>query len=584
MVEALVLGRRDNIDPALRARFADSGLVHILAISGLHVGVLAAWILLAVRPLVGSRLAWVVSAGLVWSYVGLLGFPAPATRAAAFISILGLARARQRHPPASAVLAVAVLLVMALDPGAVTSVGAWLSVAAVWGTRVGAAALPKARLLGASLGATLMTAPITALVFGAVAPIGIVANLVAVPLAGIAVPGLFLSLVFGEILAGGTGLVLAAIEWVAARGSAMPGGHLTGPPGVRFAIPWFVLLVCVLWVGARRPSWPRLRRWGLLGAATASWVAAALPLAGGGSRSGQLSIHFLSVGQGDAILLETPGGSWVMVDGGPRAAGFDAGKRVVLPFMRRRGVDALAVVVVSHGDADHLGGVPAVVSDMSPGLVLDPGQPHGSALYLEYLESLDRVGADWTAARAGDVFEVDSVRFEVLHPRTEWLETHLEPNDNSVVLRASYGCFSAILTGDIEWPAESLLVTTVEESDLLKVGHHGAPGGTTDAWLDVVNPRAAVISVGSNSYGHPASSTLRRLSEHGVAVFRTDRGGTVTARSDGRYFQITQGVPTTPLEAIKCLTRRLLRSRGSSSSRRSCTPTPPVSSPSCSTT
>ncbi len=584
VVEALVLGRRDNLDPAVRQRFADAGLAHVLAISGLHVGVIAAWLLLLARWLVGRRWAWLVSAVAVWLYVAILGFPAPATRAAAFVGILGVSRTRQRHPPPGSVLAVAMLLVLAVDPAAASSVGTWLSAAAVVGTRAGAVVLPRLRLLGASLGATVATAPITALVFGAVAPVGVVANLAAIPLAGVAVPGVFASLLLGGVPAAGTGLALAGIEWTATYAAALPAGHVCGAPGLRFAAPWLLLLAGVAWIQMGRPSWSRVRRWVLSLAATGSWMLAILPVAGHRNRPGELAIHFLAVGQGDAIALRTPAGSWILIDGGPRTAGSDAGRSVVVPFLRRRGVEALATVVVTHADADHLGGVPYVVREMSLRLALDPGQAHGTNLYAEYLESLDRVGVDWHAARAGDVMSLDSIKFEVLHPAANWLATHLEPNDNSVVLRITHGCFSTLLTGDVGWPAESALVPTLEPVDLLKVGHHGAPGGTTDALLDAADPRAAVISVGRNRFGHPAAATLDRLRSRGIALFRTDQGGTVTVRSDGRYFQVSQGVPENAWEVVTCLIGQLLRSSDSSSSKRNCIRRPPVSLPSCSTT
>ncbi len=583
LVEAIIMGRRDDTDPQLRRSFVNAGIAHLLAISGLHVGVLAGWIVILLRAVGGRRLAWSCSAWVVWCYVAVLGFPAPATRAAAFITILGIARIRQRHPPPGAVLAVALLWVLAVDPGAATSVGAWLSAAAVWGTRAGTESARRFRLFGASLGATLATAPITAFAFGAVAPIGVLANLVAVPLAGAAVPGLFLSLLFGDLFAGGTALVLAAMERLAFWCAEVPGGHLAGPQGIRFAVPWVAILSVAVWLRARRPSLAVIRRRLLVTGVVVSWGLVAVPVAFRRDRSAQLVLHFLDVGQGDAVVLRTPDQAWLLIDGGPRVAGHDAGRRVVLPFLRRQGVQKLSAVVVSHGDTDHLGGIPAIVSELAPGLVLDPGQPLGSKLYLEYLETLDRVGSEWRAVRAGDVLQFDSVTMMVLHPSSHWINQKLEPNDNSVVLRVIHGCFTALLAGDIGWPAESLLLASVGEADLLKVGHHGSAGGTTDAWLGAVKPRAAVISVGSNGYGHPAPATLGRLESRGVAVYRTDRGGTVTVRSSGRYFQITQDEPTTLLETLGCLTELLLRSRDSSSSKRSCIRKPPVSLPSCST-
>jgi competence protein ComEC len=463
-------------------------------------------------------------------------------------------------------------------------VGAWLSAAAVWGTRAGSVLLPRFRLFGASVGATIATAPITAFAFGSVAPIGVVANLAAVPLAGILVPGVFLSLLLGGTLAAGTGLTLAGLEAVAAICERIPGGHLTGTPGPSFAIPWVLLLGVVLWLRSRRLS-PKRVLWRLLvGATIGSWAWVAVAAFTAPERSPELVLHFLAVGQGDAAAVRTPHGAWVLVDGGPRFSGMDAGSRVVVPFLRRRGVTGLDAVFVSHGDADHLGGIPAVIRALAPGLVLDPGQPLGTGLYLEYLETVDAVGSEWRPARAGDVLVVDSVRFEVIHPTRQWLERHAIPNENSVVLRVTYGCFTALLTGDIGLPAESLLLGSVGQADLLKVGHHGSASSTGAAWLDAVRPRAAVVSVGRNNYGHPSDIVLQRLRSRGVELFRTDRAGTVTVRTRGDYFQVGRGDSQSLTEALKCLIQPLLRSSGSFWNRNGCIRKRVVTLPSCSTT
>ena len=593
LVEALVLGRRDDLPRALRQTFADAGLAHLLAISGLHVGVLSSWILLLLGLLGVGRGRWLLGAGLAWAYVLLLGTPAPATRAAAFLSLYAVARLRQRHPPLEAILAAALLVILLLDPSAIAAVGLWLSVSAVLGTawagrvlrRNGVGTHAGVRLAASSAGAVLFTAPVSAFTFGAVAPIGVVSNLAAVPLAGIAVPGVFLSLAVGEPLAGGAGLVLSALERCADLAAALPGGHVAGVAGPAFALPWLALLASVWYVGtvpiARSPL--RMRRW-LSVAAVVVWGGLVLRAPLLVDRDRGLAIHVLDVGQGDAILLRTPAGRWILVDAGPRTRHGDAGRRVVLPFLRQHGVRELAVVVVTHGDADHLGGVPAVLQAVGVGLVVEPAQPLGTALYGEYQAAVAARGIEWRPARAGDTLTVDGVTVAVLHPADRWTAEHFEPNENSVVLHVRYRSFDALLAGDAGHPVEQELLGSVPKIEILKVGHHGSAGSTSAEWLRAVEPQVAVISVGGNTYGHPSAEVLERLRRNGISVRRTDRGGAVTIRTDGSYYSVTQRGPAGLTGSRLCRILRLSRSNGSSSSRNGCTPRPPAISRTCSTT
>jgi competence protein ComEC len=600
LVEALVLGRRDDLDPQWRRVFADAGIAHLLAISGLHVGIIAAWTLLLARRLLPPRRAPLVTAVVVWAYVGLLGFPAPAVRAAAFISLQVVAGLRQRHPPREAILAATVLVVVALDPLTATEVGAWLSVAATWGTGYALRRLsPTARrqpvwpLLAASLGATLATAPITAMVFGAVAPVGLLTNLVAVPLSALAVPGIFASLVLGAPVAAGTGLALAGIERSAMLAAAVPGGVIRSTPDLQSAAPWALLLVTVVWVFHGEPPARSLRVRAAAVVAAVAWAAVIIPAVGVGGDRG-LSLYVLDVGQGDAIALRTPRGHWVLIDAGPRTPAGDAGRTVVLPFLWRHGARRLDLAIASHGHDDHVGGLPAVMGALAPDLLLDPAQPMGTPQYLDLLRAADEDGVSWRAARAGDTVRLDSVTLAVLHPTEAWVATHLDPNENSVVVRLTYRDFDAVLTGDAGLPSESLLVQAAAQSEVLKVGHHGSAGATGEAWLDVVRPRVAVVSVGAgNRYGHPDPGVLRRLEARGITVYRTDRGGTVTIHTDGRYFEVVQGTVGSWLEDLRCLITRWSPSSGSSSSRSACilprrasfptfsttSPSPPRSSP-----
>jgi len=580
LVDALVLGRRGDIDPQLRAEFVAAGLAHLLAISGLHVGIVAAWLALVGRGLgLGRRAAWLSAAG-VWAYVLMLGFPAPATRAATFVAVGAFARLRQRHPRAGAILAVAVLVVLVVDTNAVTHAGAWLSVAAVWGTGEAVGVLrrlkrpgPALQLLAASAGAVIATAPITAKVFGQVSVAGLVTNLVAVPLAGVTVPGVLGSLLGGGVLASGAGVALMLLERVAALGARMPLGSIAGDPGLAFAAPWAALLCGSLWFVRRRPTWPVTARRASALLAVGIWAALARDVWTRDRYEG-LTLYVLAVGQGDAIALRSPHGRWMLVDAGPRTGRRDAGRQVVVPFLRRQGVRSLDVLAVTHGDADHVGGAAAVLAAVPATVVLEPGQPLGSLLYREFLAAVDAAGSAWHAARRGDAIAWDGVRIEVLHPTDQWVEREVRPNENSVVLRVTYGQFDALLTGDAGIPVETQLLERVTQVEVLKVGHHGSAGSTGTQFLAEVAPRVALVSVGANSYGHPAPEVLTRLRERGVPTYRTDRGGMVTIRSDGMYFEVLQTPSHSWFARFPCLFRDSSPLRASSSTRSGCSPKP----------
>src|SRR5947207_2957287 len=544
IVDALVFAPNAVLDPDIRERYVRSGLAHLLAISGLHVGFLAAWLALLLRKLrLASAPRFATTVLLLGAYLWLLGWPPPAVRAGAMLLLGEIARRRQRVVAPRGLISLSALGVLLADPLALTSVGAWLSVAGIaavlWAGRACAREGRVVRLVAPALAATLLTAPISAFTFGTVAPIGVLANLVAIPLAGIVVPGLVLALALSGVIAGaahlvaaGAGLGLALLDLAAGTAAGVPGGHVVMVAGWEAAAVWagVALVAWWLWHSPRRP-WLIAAR---VAFATTVFVATTLrdvfPL----DACRCLTVFFLDVGQGDAALLRTPHGRWVVIDAGPRTPESDAGRRVVVPFLRRQGAGRVAVAVATHGDADHLGGMPAVVEAFDPELVLEPGEPLGRPLYLEFLARVEESGARWHPARAGDRIELDGVALEVLSPESLWMTLPLDVNEHGVVLTVTYGAVHLLFQADAGLPVEARLAGRVGPVELLKVGHHGSRSATSDAWLDELAPREAVISVGRhNRYGHPTPEVLARLAAHGVTVLRTDERGTITFSTDG---------------------------------------------------
>jgi competence protein ComEC len=528
--------------------------VHILSISGFHVGLIAGWLYLLSRVLrLGRTRAMLVSAGLSTLYVAFLGWPAPATRAAALVVLLALCRWRQRQVEPGSRLAVTCLAVLLVDPRAIFDLGAWLSASALWGATTVSRWTDRAlgsqagwRTLGSSVGATMATAPFTAAALGSVAIVGVLLNFAAIPLAALAVPGVLASLILYPVLPGlaaalaaGSGAGLSLLDGIAVLGSRIPGGNVVQPVALASALPWLGLLAFLLWsMGKRNTLGVAALRWaGALVLVT--WGSLGWGLAPIGRDKGSaLTLHFLQVGQGDGAAIRTPGGHWVLIDAGPRFESADAGKRVVVPFLRRQGVRRLSAVIVSHVHADHLGGVPAVLDRFPADVIMEPGDLSDDGAYLEFLSRLEADGTRWHPGRAGDRFELDSVAFTVLHPDTTWAEWGSDLNEDSIVLLVTYRDFSALFTGDAGARAEPLLIARSGRVDLLKVGHHGSRTATGDALLDRLSPRAAVISVGSNTYGHPSAAATGRLRSHGIPIWRTDQDGDVVVTTDGHMMSV----------------------------------------------
>ncbi len=557
IVEALLIGRRGGLDADLRGRFAAAGMVHLLAISGFHVGLLAGWVvlLLAVVRVPRRHAEW-CGAIIAVGYAGWLGWPAPATRAAALLAVLVLSRRRQRGVRFDGVIGASAVVVLLLDPWSIGSVGAWLSFAAVAGiahaTRWAARAWPDRRssreALVASVAATIATAPIAVLAIGRVAPIGPLVNLLAIPLVAAAIPALLGTLFLAGPLPGAADgfaasahVLLAALDRLATLAAALPGAAGEANPGWQAATPWLALLAIAIWATHRHTSPVEAMRRGGWGFAVLLWAPLLIGRAPRGTGTDRLALHFLDVGQGDAIAIRTPGGHWVVVDAGPGDSRTDAGRRVVVPFLRRAGADRVSVQVISHAHRDHVGGAATVASALPVGVAVDPAEPFEEAGYFAWLDTLAARGVRWHRAGRGERWTLDGVTFRVLHPDPRWPGWGRDLNEDSIVLEVRYGDFRALLAGDAGFAAESAYATGLGRVEVLKVGHHGSRGATGEALLAAIRPLAAVVSSGRNNYGHPAPATLARLGAAGATVWRTDREGTVSVETDGRTVRVHGG-------------------------------------------
>ncbi|WP_116135932.1 DNA internalization-related competence protein ComEC/Rec2 [Trinickia diaoshuihuensis] len=597
IVTALAIGTQDTIADADRVVLRRTGTSHLVAVSGLHIGfvaavcgALAAWIwrrscglgrilarrgarewpLLVPTPVVAALAAVASAAG----YAALAGFNVPAQRALWMLVVVSAAFLWGRGVSSSLVLAWAAVLVLIVDPWAVTAAGFWLSFGAVACIALtlrsrlrvrgedeepdDAIAVVRAtdpawraplepsqharrqrwrRLLAtlrrrcfdavrAQWAVTVGLAPLTAFWFSQVSLIGPLANAVAVPWVSVLVVPIVLVAVvlpapldalayqFAHTLLAPLMRVLSALsQWPWAD------GH---PPQ-----PSLWALASAL-AGSALSLMPR--GWPLRWAAPLAWLPLALPPPSGIAQ-GAFRLTALDVGQGAAIVVETRRRT-LLFDAGPGAESTHAGERIVVPYLRAAGIAGLDMLVVSHGDADHAGGVPAVLASA------------GAAQVIAGLPSEHRV---WDAARgalaerlrcaAGQRWRWDGVDFEVLWPEPGPLPRR--SNEQSCVLKVSGADMSALLTGDIGAPSERALLRRAPEAlraDVLLVAHHGSRTSSTEPFLDSVDPRVAVFQVGyRNRFRHPHPHVWSRFQARGIELARTDRDGAVRiATKDGR--------------------------------------------------
>ncbi len=553
LANALLLGRREALDPEVREKFARSGLVHLLAISGAHVALLAGVLLLLGSIIrVPPRVVAYATIALVWTYLAMIGAPSSAVRSGLMITLALVGVLLQRPSAAIPIVAAAALLILVCEPMVALDPGFQLSFAGVLGllaVRHGPMkrlppkiarnkvmrALAEAVLM--SVGAFLATMPVAAFHFGSIAPIAIAANLPAVPLTSLALVGVAAAAVtdlilppVAVLLASGAGLALDAIDRIAGYAATVPYGTLPTPR----PRGWVWLIAAVSLVAAfdvARRLRPKIRITVSAGVALSVlfiWPplvrAAAEPL----------EIHFIDVGQGDAIAIRTPAARWILIDTGPRSEQSDAGERRVLPFLRKSGAARLEVLILTHPDADHIGGAAAVLRGIPVGRLIEPGLAVGKQQYLELLEVASDRGVLWNAAISGRTLTMDAIRMEFLWPDRETLDGQPDANHISAIVRLSFGDFAALFTGDASSEVEELLVARhggALRSQLLKAGHHGSRTSTSARLLEAVDPELFVISSGRrNRYGHPAPEVVERVKDAGVQILRTDQEGTIGIR------------------------------------------------------
>lgn len=574
ILEAMLFGEKSELSGDIKELYQAAGISHVLVISGLHISLLALAVAGILRRLGFPMPVWVIlSVGVLAGYGILIGQPTTAVRALLMFFVLQGARLLGRSYDLLSALAFAGILMLLDNPDLILDGGCRLSFCAVIG--VGWYVSEKNKIFrsigekekrknrgkggkGSSAGAILeniragwylwlFTLPVMLDTFYQVSVVGLLWNLVAIPL----LPVIIASGGLGVVLAGWN-IFLGSLAGSPAYGmlqlyqeignmsEKLPVGMWTPGQPSKPVIAGYYLVIFLL-VLVEKQLIKREKRWKIFpGMELCSMLLLLLLMAHPWQQ--REKITFLDVGQGDASLLQS-GGQTLLLDGGSTSQK-NVGTYVILPYIKQQGISCLEAVVLTHTDQDHINGVTEVLEEGKKGWLtvknlMYPYWMEGTEQGKQLKKLAEEAGASCRKIRAGDRLTIGKAEAVVLYPKEQ--EKIEEPNAGSLVLFWKWEGVQAMFTGDLPEEKERELLQNLPACEILQVGHHGSATSTCREFLEQVQPSLAVISCAmKNRYGHPSPDTVDRLKKTGCEIRYTMKSGAITIRKRGREVLVTE--------------------------------------------
>ncbi len=543
LINGVWLGERGLISRDSYSQFVHAGTAHVLAVSGVHVAIIALSLNFLLRVMrLPRRLRLVLLMASVMLFAVMTGASTATLRAVFMVLVYYAYEWFEREPDSLSVLGLCGFVFLLWNPSMLFDTSFLLSFGSVGSILIFYPGIfwHLARLrripaasLATTVSAQIVTWPIAAWHFYIVPIAGAVANIIVVPMLTVLLWLCFVTALIASVapaiamIPGYAMLPVALIiQWTNQLAGALPLAYVTLLRPSVLSVVLYAVAVLYLY---RVLYDEKMRRKNL----AVMLVLLFLALVFWQPFFKKAGVDIIDVGHGDSIFVRTPGGTTLLVDGGDASEFSNAGERAVLPFLYSNGIGRLDYVVVSHSDRDHIGGLFHIVERVPIGtVILGPEPQQENELEQAFLKLCGERGIDIMRLAAGDAIPAEGARIEVLHPPAAW-DSGDDVNNQALVLHLAWDGFSLLLPGDVEEKAEKLLAeSSLQPVSVLKVPHHGSATSSSEPFLDKVSPDAAVVSVrpvdGRGSF-MPAK-ILERYTSRGIPLFRTDWHGGIRIR------------------------------------------------------
>ncbi|MBU1872306.1 DNA internalization-related competence protein ComEC/Rec2 [bacterium] len=562
ILQALLVGVRGEISDETEQAFVDSGAIHVLAVSGLHVGyvTLAFWVItgflrLPLKPRV------IITILVLVMYILVVDVKPSVMRAVIMASMVLISKGWEKQVNVFNSLAAAALIQTLIDPLQLFDMGFQLSFTAVFSIvyiyqRIETLLPEKIKpselhnnavkyvfqMFLVSLAALIGTVPITIFYFNRIPIISMLSNIVIIPLIGVIGALGFAQVILGSIwnwfnIAYGEieTVLLIILQKIVTLFSGIPGAYITI---AQISMGTLILLYIFIFLLLNTDKM-KIRKGLVFGLLIAGNIFIWKTV----FEKPQMTVTFLDVAQGDAALIKLPDKRTILIDAGDRTFHRDYGELVVAPFLKREGIRQIDLLILTHPHSDHIGGAPTIIRNFKVDQIWESDIAAGSRIYQEIHALADSLNIPVLTPNSGDMVTIsDNLKLYFLHPSERFLEKHQRNyNDGSLVCKLVFGDISILFTGDAEEDSEDYLCYWDDflKSTIIKVPHHGSNTSSTAHYVNLVDPEYAIVSVGlNNKFKHPAQSTLQRYRNLGSTIYRTDVEHAIQFQSNGKIVKI----------------------------------------------